>query len=69
MIFVVAEEMAGRWSPFYMEVKVGDGEWIAIDVIAGQKVGGWRVGELIVFEPFLQANGATLFCLARRGER
>jgi hypothetical protein len=69
MIFVVAEEMAGRKTPFYMEVRVGDGEWIAIDVIAGQKVGGWRVGELIAFEPFLQANSATLFCLARRGER
>lgn len=69
MIFVVVEEMAGRWSPFYMQVKVGDGEWIAIDVIAGQKVGGWRVGEIMALESFLQANGATLLCLARRDGR
>lgn len=69
MIFVVAEEMAGRKDKFYVQVKVGDGEWIAIDVIAGQEFRCRREGEYVTFEPFLQANGATLFCLARRDQR
>lgn len=69
MIFVVAEEMGAHEDRGHMKVRVSDGEWIVIDVVAGQKVKCWREGEYVIFESSLQANGATLFCLARRGQR
>lgn len=69
MIFVVAEEMGAHEDRGHMKVRVSDGEWIVIDVVAGQKVKCWREGEYVIFESSLEANGATLFCLARRGQR
>ena len=69
MIFVVAEEIGGHEEKGQLKVNVSGGEWVVADVIAGREVKCWHEGEYVAFESSLQANGATLFCLSRRGQR
>jgi hypothetical protein len=68
-VFVMAEEMDGGEKRGQMKAKAGGGKWTAIDAIAGQEVRCSREAEYVVFETTLEANGATLFCLARRDGR
>ncbi len=63
MKLIVAEEMAGRKEHAQIKVKVRDGRWKAIDIIAAETIPSRKQGEYLIFEASLDPNSATLYCL------
>jgi hypothetical protein len=66
MKFVVAEEMGGKKESGEIKVKVADGQWTVIDLIAAERLESNRDGDYIVFTASLEPNSATLYCVSRR---
>jgi len=65
MKFVVAEEMAGKKETGEIKVRVGDGRWVVIDLIAAERLESSRDGDYIVFTASLEANSAILYCVVQ----
>jgi hypothetical protein len=67
MIFIVAEETAGREQRGRAEVVVGAGDWKVIDVLTARSLASRKHRDKVAFEVSLMPNSASLYCLIPGG--